>query len=190
MPKHVDAAERRAALSDAVLAVLERDGIGAVTIRSVAARLGTSTSGVTHYVATREELLDLALGREVERWCTRLAAAIDGTTGIDRVRQLLTAAVLDSAEAEQRVWVAISAAAVHDAAVASALAPFTDWWDATLEMVVAGCGLRGARRTDAVNALDVIATGLVLSRSTSVQEWPRARAEREIDRLTRLVLAD
>jgi AcrR family transcriptional regulator len=189
VPKIVDVAERRTRLSNAVMAILERDGHRAVTIRSVAAELGTSTSGVTHYVASREELVAAAVTREGERWIARLSAGTESLRGGDRVRALLASAVLESTSRERRAWIAIATSAVHDPVVAAALAPFNAWWDAALHDAVTSCGLRGGQHADAVNALDVLATGLVFSRSTEADAWPRARARREVDRLVNLVLS-
>lgn len=53
MPRAVDSDRRRAEICDTVVAIAEADGFGAVTFRSVAARLCGSTSAVTHYVSLR-----------------------------------------------------------------------------------------------------------------------------------------
>ncbi len=54
---------RRVALLDAVLRVLERDGPGAVTHRSVAAEAGVPLSAATYYFATLDDLYVSALTR-------------------------------------------------------------------------------------------------------------------------------
>lgn len=54
---------RRIALLDAVLRVLERDGPGAVTHRSVALEAGVPLSAATYYFATIDELYVSALKR-------------------------------------------------------------------------------------------------------------------------------
>jgi DNA-binding transcriptional regulator YbjK len=56
-------AQRREALLDAVLRVLERDGSGAVTHRSVAAEAGVPLASATYYFATLDELYVEALRR-------------------------------------------------------------------------------------------------------------------------------
>lgn len=57
---------RRTALLDAVLRVLEREGVGAVTHRSVAAEAGVPLSAATYYFATLDELYVSALRRATE----------------------------------------------------------------------------------------------------------------------------
>lgn len=54
---------RREALLDAVLRVLERDGAGAVTHRSVAAEAGVPVAAATYYFATLDDLYVSALRR-------------------------------------------------------------------------------------------------------------------------------
>lgn len=57
---------RREALLDAVLRVLERDGAGAVTHRSVAREAGVAVSAATYYFATLDELYVSALRRATQ----------------------------------------------------------------------------------------------------------------------------
>lgn len=52
MPKVVDPQARRDALSRALWKVVQRDGIGAVSVRSVAAEANCSPSALRHYFPT------------------------------------------------------------------------------------------------------------------------------------------
>ena len=62
-PEHANAgrpAERsRTLVTAAAIAVADRDGLDAVTMRRVAAELGTGAASLYRYVATRDDLLDL-----------------------------------------------------------------------------------------------------------------------------------
>jgi AcrR family transcriptional regulator len=62
-PEHAEAgrpAERsRAQVTAAAITVADRDGLDAVTMRRVAAELGTGAASLCRYVATRDDLLDL-----------------------------------------------------------------------------------------------------------------------------------
>ena len=57
MPKIVDHEVRRRELAEAVWRVIVRDGVGDVSIRSVAAEAGWSSGALRHYFSTRAELL-------------------------------------------------------------------------------------------------------------------------------------
>ena len=62
-PEHAEAgrpAERsRAQVTAAAITVADQDGLAAVTMRRVAAELGTGAASLYRYVATRDDLLDL-----------------------------------------------------------------------------------------------------------------------------------
>ncbi|AXB45461.1 TetR/AcrR family transcriptional regulator [Amycolatopsis albispora] len=72
MPKVVDRAERKREIAAALLTLVAREGIEAVSIRTVAAEAGISAGAVQKYFATKEELLreafDLTGLALVERW--------------------------------------------------------------------------------------------------------------------------
>ncbi|MFZ4809918.1 MAG: TetR/AcrR family transcriptional regulator [Ilumatobacteraceae bacterium] len=57
MPKVVDVEERRLALTDAAARLIARAGLGAATMREVAAEAGLTTGALTHYFADKRELL-------------------------------------------------------------------------------------------------------------------------------------
>ncbi|MER7010362.1 TetR/AcrR family transcriptional regulator [Saccharopolyspora sp. NPDC000359] len=81
MPRTVDHTERRAQIAEALVRVAARDGLHAVTMRSVAAESGVSLRLVQYYFETKAQLLLGAL-RHLERqsrqrWSDRLAALPD-----------------------------------------------------------------------------------------------------------------
>ncbi len=57
MPKVVDVDERRLELANAAARLIARAGIGAATLRDVAAEAGLTTGALTHYFADKRELL-------------------------------------------------------------------------------------------------------------------------------------
>ncbi|WP_028851682.1 TetR/AcrR family transcriptional regulator [Thermocrispum municipale] len=77
MPKTVDHEVRRAQLADAVVRVAARDGLHAVTMRSVAAEADVSLRQVQYYFRSKAELLHGTLRhleqQSRERWSARLA---------------------------------------------------------------------------------------------------------------------
>lgn len=65
---------RRAALLDAVLVIVERDGVAGVTHRAVAAEAGVSLASTTYHFATLDDLLVAALTEA----CAEFAADLTG----------------------------------------------------------------------------------------------------------------
>lgn len=57
MPKAVDHDQRRADLADAAVAIIQREGVAAVSVRRVAAEAGVSPGAVRHYFPAHSELL-------------------------------------------------------------------------------------------------------------------------------------
>jgi AcrR family transcriptional regulator len=57
MPKFVDTDERRAELAAAAAQLIARSGLGAATMRDVAAEAGWTTGALTHYFSGKRELL-------------------------------------------------------------------------------------------------------------------------------------
>lgn len=76
MPRKVDHDERRAEIADGLVRVAGREGLHAVTMRSVAAESDVSLRLVQYYFQTKAQLMRFALEhlehRSNERWATRL----------------------------------------------------------------------------------------------------------------------
>ena len=89
MPRVVNAAVRRLQIATAALAVARRGGVEAITFRSVAEELGSSTTVVTHYVKTRAELVGLAFRQLFDAAHAVTAAAIDGLGPAEGLRVLV-----------------------------------------------------------------------------------------------------
>lgn len=77
MPRTVDHQQRRAQITDALIRLAGREGLHAVTMRSVAAEAGVSLRLVQYYFETKAQLMHAALQRleqqSHERWAERLA---------------------------------------------------------------------------------------------------------------------
>ena len=71
MPRLIDHRLRRAELAEAVWRVVARDGIGAVSVRSVASEAGLSAGSLRHVLPTKEEMLAAAMELVVERGTKR-----------------------------------------------------------------------------------------------------------------------
>lgn len=88
MPRIVDHAVRRHELAQALWRVVRRDGLAAVSVRSVALEAGTSPGSLRHYFGTQDELLGFALQSVVDRATDRigpLLASLHGRAGVERI---------------------------------------------------------------------------------------------------------
>jgi AcrR family transcriptional regulator len=111
MPIQVDVDARRRAIADATFRVAARKGIRGVTIRSVAAELGASTTVITNYLPTRADLLINAMEQMTDEWLAELDAESAGRTAPDALRAVVRAAVdWDPDElVRSQFWVAVLA---------------------------------------------------------------------------------
>ncbi|GAA5230013.1 TetR/AcrR family transcriptional regulator [Arthrobacter cryoconiti] len=95
-------------LLDGVLTVLAEQGVGALSVRSVAAAAGVSPAQVQYYYRTKSELVRAGFDHAGEQFLADAAAA-QATTLMDFVGQWLP--VDDRRERRARVWLAYAAMA-------------------------------------------------------------------------------
>lgn len=117
VPRIVDHAERRAEIDRVVWEIIATDGIGAVTLRSIAARGGISMGRVQHYFPTRDHIVRHALTSLIGLAASTHPVPADRT---EALRMLLTHAI-PRTEAERlgsKVWYAYLAEAITDPAIA------------------------------------------------------------------------
>lgn len=76
MPKLVDHEERRQEIARAAWRLMARDGVAAVSVRTVAAEAGLSTGALRHYFADQSGLLLFTAQHSIERIARRMAAAL------------------------------------------------------------------------------------------------------------------
>jgi len=123
MPIEVDTTERLSQLAEATLRVIERKGIGAITIRAVAAELGGSTAVVTNYLATRSDLLLNVISHAQRGWRADMTRAVEGLTGAELVRALASwsCTTVDHDHAVRQLWLDMAAQAETGSAAHVAL---------------------------------------------------------------------
>jgi DNA-binding transcriptional regulator YbjK len=98
----VRGAGRRAALLDATIGLIGRQGLGAVTHRSVAAAAGVPAATTGYYFTSREQLVDEALALLAEREVAALRerhALVGAEPTVDAVAAALTTWLLEHAGA-------------------------------------------------------------------------------------------
>ncbi|MFN3600815.1 MAG: TetR/AcrR family transcriptional regulator [Dietzia sp.] len=113
MPKLIDRAERERELAEAVWRVVLRDGVPAVSVRTVAAEAGLSAGSLRHVFPTQAELLEVALDLVQENVRARVLGIPETVTGLDRSLRIAAELLpLDQARAaELQVQMSLSALA-------------------------------------------------------------------------------
>ncbi|MEU8340304.1 transcriptional regulator, TetR family [Actinomadura meyerae] len=129
MPRTADHDARRAQIIDGLVRVAGRDGLHAVTMRSVAAEAGVSLRLVQYYFETKARLMNAALERlerqSNERWAARLADLRDPAPR-ETVEALLAEALPTDPESRlfHQVWTSYAVLALTEPSLAAQ--PFVD----------------------------------------------------------------
>lgn len=177
MPRQIDHSLRRREIVEATLSVLAESGARGLSFRAIAARLGGSTTLVTHYFPTQQSLLDEVARTFIERWDAEIAELDARESGAaERLRALLLWMIPTTPEglAEERSRIHLLEGHLLDA---EDRAPFHAW-DETIrgylrEHLVAL--VPDSRVEPAVELLRVITSGVVLSVVESEAPWPTER---------------
>ncbi|RGE21420.1 TetR/AcrR family transcriptional regulator [Leucobacter sp. wl10] len=76
MPKRVDHQERRQHIAAALLRVISRDGLEAVSLRHVATEAGVTAGMVQHYFPSKGSMMDFAMRTASARYEARVTAQL------------------------------------------------------------------------------------------------------------------
>ena len=145
---------------EATLRVIEVGGVKEVTVRKVAEELGRSTTVITHYFPTREDLLDAALKQSFAQ--SKGQAMISIRDSQDGLWAFLNWSV--NAE-HRRVWLQLVAAylAGLDPHVSKQIDEFIDWWDDQLLQLLKGRVASGRNTQELCDIIGVVVEGILLS---------------------------
>jgi AcrR family transcriptional regulator len=185
---------RRDAIVDAALAVAVRKGLGATTVRDVAAEMGTSSGLVHHYFGSMDEVLaaafEKAAERDLEASASAMAVAADPVAALRTFFETYTPVDKDWAF---QLWLDAWAEAARRPALQATSRRLNLAWVALLEDTIrAGVDFGSFRCPDPraaawriVSLLDGLALQLVAHGGTlardEVNAWAARSAERELD---------
>lgn len=190
MPVSVDHDVRRREVAEAVWRVLADTGFAGLSLRAVAREMGATTGLLTHYFASKRELVRHALEVVHERSAPRMAQADTLDRGLAGLRVRLRTVLVDTEEATvlSRVWVGFWDLALADDELSRAEAARYERWRARLrplveEAIEAG-ELSAARdRETVVDVLTAFTHGLVVQALFDPDRFPAARQYAVLDEL-------
>lgn len=168
----IDHDQRRRDIAEITINLVAREGIGAATIRHIAAEGGFSTTAITHYFADKEELLVWAFEVLSEEGDVRFEAQLARDPS-DIVGALLT--MVPWCEANRRRWKAYLAfwdEAARNPYLASLVAKGTQTGLAQLEGLVLIGDSRPADLARSVRLLNALIQGLALQMLVDPASWP------------------
>ncbi len=192
MPRRIDLDERRQQLAEAVWATIRHRGIGAVSVRTVAAEAGVAVGSLRHVFPTRGELLQFSAELMVRRATERIADT--PRTGDATTDALALLSHVLPLEPDSRAELEVNIALFAEAPALPELTTVRDHAHAQLRMLCAHVvSLVGPdldpRRADAeARRLHALVDGLALHLLVEDPGSGRARAlgtlREELDRIT------
>ncbi len=173
MPIQVDVEQRLGDIARATLEVASELGLGGVTIRSVAARLDSSTTVITNYLPTRTDLLANALDLVNDEWIAELDAAASATDPAEALREVMRVAVsMDEADLlRSQFWVAVLSEPHRPESVVEKLRSAATAVRETLADLAAECGLADS----AVDPLFLLTQGAFITAVETPGMWGTER---------------
>ncbi len=157
-PAPVDHEQRRAALADAMVEIVVRDGLEAASIRAVAAAAGVSIGAVQHFFSTKEDLLVYAFDRISEDQERRIDAIVRrARSARTAVRDVLLELmpIDDRRAAELRVSIAYVSRAINDERLRQSLSREFESFRHELTVAFREAGVPNPRR-EAVVAIALV----------------------------------
>jgi AcrR family transcriptional regulator len=181
MPKVVDSAERRTELAAAAAHLIARAGVGAATLRDVAAEAGWTTGALTHYFADKRELLLFTFRSSLAQRHAAREARDPARPKEALLHSLEGALPLD--EDGRRHWmvtVAFCAQAAGDAELSRAQRDaYRDFRDRLADLLQQPCdgGTEAGRAAYVARAeqLIAVADGIAIQALFDPESWPAAR---------------
>lgn len=185
MPKIVDHDARREQIAVALWRVVRRDGIGAASVRSVAAEAGWSAGAVRYYFPDQAGLLAFAVELVTSRVGERIGRLETTGPPVEQILRYLEEVIPldDERRAEFEVWFAFMAQSLAETEATGALRPHVETVHGRLfelcRDLLAGLG-DGLRDLDLEAArLHALVDGVSLHIATNRAAMPPARV-REI----------
>lgn len=154
--------QRRVDVSDAACRVLARDGLGALSVRGVAAEAGLPPSTVRYVFPTQAAMREHAITLVFDRTRERIDAIPVGLPDVETARRILVELLpLDQERVvELDVYLALGNAALTDDALRPALDRVVAEMRAWCDRIVALVGVPEADRVDEACRLHALVDGL------------------------------
>lgn len=186
MPIQVDIAERKHDIAEATFRVAAENGLEGVTIRSVAAELGASTTVITNYLPSRAELLVNAVDLLGDEWVIQLEK-IHADGGDDVILRAMRASVGwdDAEQIRCQFWVDLLTAPGRAGQVDDHLRKTAQRVRSIVEDMLVDIGHREPGVT--ADLLFLFAQGVFVSIVEDPGSWPPERVIAAAERLVDLV---
>lgn len=174
MPRYVDHEARRRQIVEATCQVVAEEGLPGLSFRAVAARLGGSTTVVTHYFASQRELVEGCVASLVEMWAKELRD-LEQSTADPRERLMLLAESLVPTDEVGRIQERARINLLAGQILGSELGRLSEVWETNVREALSSHLRAIDPELDTklmVDLLRVLTNGLSLSAIEHPERWP------------------
>lgn len=189
MARRMQPAERAATITDAAQRVADRYGLGAVTLRRVAAEAGITPALVAHYEPNMEQLVartfSVAAFGELDEVRAAIQAAPPDATA--RVRLLLDSIAVPERHAVAELWADAWSLGRRNDALADAARRCMDGWQSLTSRLIGDGIASGDFRASEPETVGMLLLSMV--DAMSAYELVQYRTRAEFERMIREVLA-
>ena len=185
--------ERRAAIVDATLRVMVRQGIAGTTVRDVAREMGTSSGLIHHYFVSMDDLLAEAFDRVASDDLARTASAVAASGDpVERLAIFFDVYTRAGEDWDMQIWLDAWAEAARRPALQQTSKRLNEEWQALVVALIGDGVAAGLMTCDEPNAsawriismLDGLALQAVahgdLVAAKDATSWARGYAEDEL----------
>lgn len=165
MPRTSVEALRRTEIVNGAIRLIAREGYEATTMRGLAAELDVSTGTITHWFATKNQVLGATLEELASRFAARTAAELENANGPrETLAALGDASVPDTPERvdEQRVWGELGARAARTPELAERHERLYAGWRRQMEKAVEAGAFRRVDAAEWARTYAALIDGLAL----------------------------
>ncbi len=185
--------DRRRTIVDAALAVARRQGLGATTVRDVAAEMGTSSGLIHHYFDSMDAVLAAAFEQAASGDLARARDAVTaGSTPGDQLDAFIDSYAPAQSDWTMQLWLDAWSEAARRPALQEVSRRLNREWQALVRDIIERGAATGEFTSDDPDAaawrllsvldglaLQVVAHDAVITR-VDVVEWTRSAAAREL----------
>jgi AcrR family transcriptional regulator len=185
--------DRRQAIVDATLTVARRQGLGATTVRDVAAEMGTSSGLIHHYFDSMDDVLAAAFEQAAGGDLARARERIDGEADpVDQLEQFIESYAPAQSDWTMQLWLDAWSEAARRPALQRVSRALNREWQGMVRAIVERGVASGRFDTDDAGAaawrllsvldglaLQVVAHDALITRA-EVVAWARSAANREL----------
>ena len=188
MPRRVDRDERRHQIVAAALTIARDHGVRAITFRSIATEMGTSTSAITHYVDSRGDLFRLLFEHVSGAWRAEADERLATLAPEQGLRLVLPRHLVLDEERRlaERIWFGALVEAELRRELADWVQGYDEWYIDRLEAALSGCDLNVPTNV-ASDMLHSLTTGITAEALLSPSDWPASRQRETLEGLLSLL---